>query len=158
NSEDSNYFGLSELFFIHPEATRLYEGLIPSSMWEGNNGYVGIGTLSPTVKLEVNGSVKISSGNGNALILPDGTTQTTAWTGVLCGGDYAESVGVSGERQRYEPGDVLVIDTTHSEGFAQSTEPYASTIAGIYSTKPGAIGRRTTDPDKIKSEIPMAMV
>jgi N-acetylneuraminic acid mutarotase len=44
----------------------------------GNN--VGIGTASPTQKLEVIGNVRIS-GTGNGLAFPDGTTQTTAVTG-----------------------------------------------------------------------------
>jgi hypothetical protein len=30
--------------------------------------------------------------------------------------------------------------------------------AGIYSTKPGVVGKRFTDPERLKEEIPMAMV
>jgi len=41
------------------------------------SGNVGIGTTSPTQKLEVAGNVKIS-GPGNALIFPDSTVQTSA--------------------------------------------------------------------------------
>ncbi len=44
--------GLSELFFIHPEADRPYSGLIPSDMWEANDN-VGIGTTSPETKLDI---------------------------------------------------------------------------------------------------------
>ena len=117
------------------------------------SGNVGIGKTSPAYALDVNGTV-----NSTALRFPDATTQTTAWTGVLCGGDYAESVSVSGKRSQYEPGDVIVIDPANPESFLKSSQPYATTVAGIYSTKPGAIGRRATDPDRIKSEIPMAMI
>lgn len=53
----TTYFGLSEIFFIHPEATRLYEGLLPSDMWEGLNGNVGIGTMNPQSKLAVSGTI-----------------------------------------------------------------------------------------------------
>lgn len=119
---------------------------------------VGIGTSTPGAKLEVNGSIKLSSGSGGGILFPDATTQTTAWTGVLCGGDYAESVEVSGKRSQYEPGDVIVIDPASPENFLKSSTPYATTVAGIYSTRPGAIGRRSTDADRVKSEIPMAMV
>src|SRR5260370_14230567 len=41
------------------------------------SGNVGIGTTSPTQKLEVAGNVKIS-GPGNAMIFPDSTMQTSA--------------------------------------------------------------------------------
>ncbi len=121
-------------------------------------GNVGIGTNAPAAKLEVNGNVKLTAGSGASLTFSDGTAQSTAFTGVLCGGDYAESVEVSGDRKQYEPGDVLVIDPDNSEGFAKSAMPYSTGVAGIYSTKPGVIGRRSTDPDRIQAEIPMAMV
>ena len=128
---------------------------IALNAWGGN---VGIGTTQPGAKLEVNGSVKLSVGSGGGVVFPDSTNQTTAWTGVLCGGDYAESVGVSGKRAQYEPGDVIVIDRSNPETFIRSSTPYSKTVAGIYSTKPGAIGRRSTNPETIKVEIPMAMV
>ena len=34
--------GITELFFIHPEATRLYAGLLPSSLWEIAGGHLAI--------------------------------------------------------------------------------------------------------------------
>lgn len=68
--------------------------------------------------------------------------QSTAWNGVLTGGDYAESVNVSGDRERYEPGDVLVIDAASEGNFLKSSAPYSTAVTGIYSTKPGVVGRR----------------
>ncbi|GDY12901.1 hypothetical protein LBMAG53_17790 [Planctomycetota bacterium] len=65
-------FGISEFFFIHPEATRPYSGLLPSTMWEGTNG-VGIGTTNPLTTFHVLG------GTG-------ATTLTPGTTGVLIGG------------------------------------------------------------------------
>ena len=44
---------------------------------EPNAGNVGIGTTTPGQKLEVVGNLKVS-GAGNALVFPDGTSQTTA--------------------------------------------------------------------------------
>lgn len=96
-------------------------------------------------------------GIGGSIKFSDGTTQSTAWTGSLCGGDYAESVNVSDDRKNYEPGDVLVLDTDHPGNVLKSAEPYSSVVSGIYSTKPGVIGRRQLASDK-SSEVPMAMV
>ncbi|MGA9669635.1 MAG: tail fiber protein [Terracidiphilus sp.] len=120
-------------------------------------GYVGIGTTSPGAKLEVDGNVKLSSGSGASITFQDGTVQTTAFTGVLCGGDYAESVDVTGDRKSYAAGDVLVIDPNDSGKFLKSAEPYSTAVLGIYSTKPGALGRRQPTP-KSADEVPMAMI
>lgn len=65
-STNEGTFGVSELFFIHPEATTPYEGLLSPSLnnWKNNGknlaynaGKVGIGTNSPTNKLDVNGTI-----------------------------------------------------------------------------------------------------
>ena len=115
----------------------------------------GVGLTGRALTINGNGQVGI----GTALILPDGTSQTTAWTGVLCGGDYAEAVNVIGDRERYEPGDVLVIDPDAPGKFLKSAEPYSTAVTGIFATKPGVIGRRQTlDPSTASTEVPMAMV
>jgi hypothetical protein len=119
-------------------------------------GNVGIGTTSPAAKLDVNGSVKIS-GSGASMTFPDGTVQSTAWNGTTCGGDYAESIDVTGDRKSYEPGDVLVVDPKVAGKFLKSSEPYATTVMGIYSTQPGLTGRRVGAP-KTGEEVPMAML
>lgn len=125
----------------------------------GGAGNVGIGTTTPGAKLEVDGNVKLTSGSGASITYADGTVQSTAYTGVSCGGDYAESVDVAGVRTSYEPGDVLVIDPNTEGHFLKSAEAYSTSVTGIYSTKPGFTGRRqTTDRSHMKDEVPMAMV
>lgn len=121
-----------------------------------SSGPVGIG-MSPQYTLDVAGQIHASQAiyASGGVTFSDGSSLTSANT--LCGGDYAESVDVVGNRAQYEPGDVLVLDTGSPGKFLKSTEPYSTVVAGIYSTKPGAIGRRQTTP-KTPDEVPMAMV
>jgi len=126
-----------------------------SSYFNGSN--VGIGTTSPSATLEVNGNVKLTSGSGASVTFADGTVQSTAYTGVSCGGDFAESVDVTGKPKKYEPGDLLVIDPEHPGDFQEAAQPYSTLVAGIYSTKPGYVGRRLTGP-KSPDEVPLALV
>jgi hypothetical protein len=133
-----------------------------------SSGNVGIGTTSPGATLEVNGNARVdgslqlgSSGiqvTSGGIVFPNGGgTQTAAWTGVICGGDFAESVDVNGDRARYEPGDVLVLTSDGKGDVGKSSGPYSTLVAGIYSTKPGTVGRRQIT-EKRADEIPMAMV
>ncbi len=91
------------------------------------------------------------------MIFADNTVQSTAWNGTTCGGDYAESVDVVGDRKSYEPGDVLVIDRASPDKFVHSLQPYSRLVAGIYSTKPGLTGRRQ-GLAVTGEEVPMAML
>jgi hypothetical protein len=131
----------------------------PSTMafFAGANGNVGLGTITPAAKLEVNGNILLTKESKSSITFADGTTQTTAFTGVAPGGDYAESVDVTGERANYVPGDVLVIDPGSPGKFLKSAEPYSTSAAGIYSTKPGTVGRRQATP-RTADEVPMAMM
>jgi hypothetical protein len=124
-------------------------GQRPASVFvQGSSGNVGIGTTNPQAKLEISGSLRFTA---------DGSVQSTAWTGVLCGGDYAEAVDAKGSRKSYEPGDVLVIGDGAEGEVQKSAEPYSTMVAGIFATKPGVIGRRQSLL-KDGAEIPMAMV
>lgn len=169
NSDGSGWaWGSREIVYDYGDGLNYEIDNLNNSTWSnsslvvsgrtGRIGNVGIGTISPTAKLEVNGSMKITSGSGGGVTFSDGTNQVTAWTGVLCGGDYAESVTVNRQNTQYEPGDVIVIDSANPGSFVKSSMPYAKTVAGIYSTKPGVVGKRSVDPKITNSEIPMAMI
>ncbi len=76
-------------------------------------GDIGVGIVSPgsdltglqsappsgTTILEVNGDIALTQGKGGQMYFSDGSVQTTAWNGVLTGGDYAESVNITGHRK-----------------------------------------------------------
>jgi|GEM_PF-1284181 len=115
-------------------------------------GNVGIGTTSPAYKLDVAGQIHTAGG----IVFPDGSIQSVAYAGCT-GGDYAESVNVSGDHNKYAPGDVLVIASDEKGDVVKSTEAYSTMVVGIYSTKPGVLGRRQTSA-KTPDEIPMAML
>lgn len=122
-------------------------------------GNIGIGTATPGAALEVKGSVKLTASSNGGITFEDGTVQSTAFNPALCGADYAESVGVTGDRTRYEPGDVLVIDADAPGKFLKSDLAYSTLVAGIYSTQPGFVGRlHPADAETDKTEVPMAMV
>jgi hypothetical protein len=117
------------------------DGPAATHLWVGENGTPVFAVLS-----------------GGTVQFADGTKQSTAWTGVLCGADYAESVDVTGDRTRYGPGDVLVADPDNPGKFLKSAEPYSTGVAGIYSTKPGVLGSKSNNPQSMSQEVPMAML
>ena len=145
----------------------------PPTTYTGFNGSIGIGTTSPgadlaalpsppsstTPILEVNGVIALMQGKGGSVIFPDGTSQSTAWNGTTLGGDYAEAVDVLGDKKGYESGDVIVIDPTAPGRFVKSDKAYSKLVAGVYSTKPRLVGRRTTaERPNREAEVPMAMM
>jgi hypothetical protein len=145
--------------------------LIPNAEFDLPYGNVGIGTTNPgavppsgyvagTPILEVKGDVVLTKGSGGSITFQDGTTQSTAYTGVTCtGADYAEAIDVTGDRTKYEPGDVLVIDPSVPGKFLKADLAYSTLVAGIYSTKPGFVGRKQpSTPETSATEVPMAMV
>jgi hypothetical protein len=143
----------------HPIIITSIQNNATAGLMVDSSGNIGMGTISPGAKLEVDGNVKLTAGSGASITFADGTVQSTAYTGVTCGGDYAESVDVAGVRTSYEPGDVLVIGPDSGSDVVKSSAPYSTLVTGIYSTKPGVVGRRQTTDLKIsKTEVPMAMI
>ena len=90
----------------------------------------------------------------------DGTGTVFADGGFHPGGaDFAESMAVTGDRAKYEAGDLLVIDPTANRRVALAQQPYSTLVAGIYSTKPGLVGTtRKVDESAPQNEIPLAVV
>ena len=78
---------------------------------------------------------------------------------VAYGLDYAEGVRVN-PTNKYEPGDVLVIDTTGSSPqFSLSTQSNSALVAGVYSTQPAMLATTHPMDEKLAAdEVPIALV
>ena len=74
------------------------------------------------------------------------------------GADFAEAFAVKGPKQSYEPGDVLVIDSSSNRRVQLSQEPYSTLVAGIYSTKPGVLAAPHSLSGQRPEGVPMAVV
>jgi hypothetical protein len=142
---------------------------------------VGIGTTSPyfdyglTVNTggqnnNINGGVVVNATGGNLYLgMTSGVHKFRVDTNGVTyadggfqssGADFAESLSVRGKRSQYEPGDVLEIDQKANRNLALSRHPYATLVAGIYSTKPGLLAspHSIDDPAVKSSEVPLAVV
>ncbi len=74
------------------------------------------------------------------------------------GADIAESFEVEGNKQEYEPGDVLVISTKTDRTIEKSSEAYSSLVAGVYATKPGVLLTENHIDSDLSAEVPMGVV
>jgi hypothetical protein len=108
----------------------------------GGNLYLGMTNTVHKFRVDLNG-----------VAYADGGFQSS-------GADFDESLAVRGERSQYEPGDVLEIDQSANRHLALSRHPYATLVAGIYSTKPGLLATpyNIDDPAPKTTEVPLAVV
>ena len=117
------------------------------------NGGVVSDALGGNIYLGMTNGVHKFRVDTNGVTYADGGFQSS-------GADFAESLAVRGQRTLYEPGDVLEIDETANRRVTLSHQPYATLVAGIYSTKPGLLAtpQQTGDGTAPLSEVPLAVV
>ena len=105
------------------------------------------------------GPLLIGSVNGVHKFKVDGNGNVFASTFNLGGADFAESVAVSEPKDRYEPGETMIIDNALRRTVTRSHTEYSTLVAGIYSTRPGVVASPYEISDsRLASEIPLAIV
>src|ERR1019366_9368618 len=106
------------------------------------------------------GNILVGQNNSANKFRVDGTGKGFFDGGTQTGGaDFAESVAAAPMRNPYEPGDLLVVDTTAKRQLRLATEAYSPLVAGIYSTKPGVLATTHKGTELTPStEIPLAIL
>lgn len=111
---------------------------------EGNNG----------------GNIAVFRSNGVNVARIDNTGKAFFNNGTQVGGaDVAEFFSVEGNRDEYEPGDVLMISTTSDRKVEKSTSSYSTLVAGVFATKAGLmLTEENAEKDQLQQMVPMGVI
>jgi trimeric autotransporter adhesin len=74
------------------------------------------------------------------------------------GADVAEMFSVEGERNEYEPGDVLVISDELDRTVEKSSSRSSTKVAGVYATRPGVVLTERNVEEKLDDLVPMGVI
>ena len=89
----------------------------------------------------------------------DGTGKGFFNGGTQAGGaDLAEAFDVTGNRNEYEAGDVLIISVSKDRAVEKSYQAYSALVAGVYATKPGVLLTEEDIETDISDKVPMGVV
>lgn len=122
-----------------------------------SNAGTGTGLLvnhtgpSGSIAVFQSGGANVARINKAGMAFFNGGTQNS-------GADVAESFAVTGQRNAYEPGDVLVIATHTDRMVEKSSEPYSTLVAGVFATKPGVLLTEDQIDADLSGEVPMGIV
>lgn len=148
---------------------------IPNSKWHGlqidNTGWAGVWvaksgydgfqvTLAGRDGFRVDsvGRDYIRAGSESELdfrVTGNGTAYADGgWKGAA---DFAELIETEAEASSYEAGDVLIISPNKARSVTLCSQPYSTSVMGIYSTKPGFVGSSHPMQEQYENEIPVAI-
>jgi hypothetical protein len=112
-------------------------GLVTETNTEGGTGGTGIKSIIGQAG-SANHAVFETNGTNVARIDENGRGYFNGGT-TNSGADVAELFAVVGNKNTYEPGDVLEISTTDDRKMVKSSGAYSTLVAGVYATKPGLL-------------------
>lgn len=119
----------------------------------------GTGTATLINHTGSSGSVAVFQSNSTnvARINKSGTGYFNGGT-VNSGADVAELFDVTGNRDSYEQGDILVISKSGDRQVEKSNTPYSTLVAGVYATKPGVMLTEENIESDLSNKVPMGVV
>jgi hypothetical protein len=75
------------------------------------------------------------------------------------GADVAEYFDVEGQKNEYEPGDVLIISQSSDRKVEKSQQAYSTLVAGVYATKPGLLlTEKNAVENQLQDMVPMGVI
>ena len=132
-------------------------GIANDRLFLQNGGNIGIGTLTPTAKLEVNGTLKVS-GNGHIEVLGQANVNDAAIILGRSSGDpgslfIVPKLGTGGYNSLSQEGDFGLFWRANSKQDAGNLVigPWNDTTAGIKITASGNVGIGTATPEQMLS-------
>lgn len=136
----------------------------------GISGGTGVGGRFENVNAANTNDVLqvLSNSTGNLMVLKksgsnvariDATGRGYFNGGTVSGGaDLAEAFDVEGDKQTYEPGDVMVISTINDRTLTRSDDAYSGLVVGVYATKPGILLTEDLIDGMVEDKIPLGVV
>jgi hypothetical protein len=110
----------------------------------------GSGSGNPAVFKANNGNVARIDNTGKGFF--NGGTQ-------VGGADVAEFFDIEGNKNDYEPGDVLDISQNSDRKVEKSSKPYSTLVAGVYATRPGLmLTEKNAEQNNLKDMVPMGVI
>lgn len=129
-----------------------------TALYATTNG-TGSGLMVENFNVGVVNSLATFRKSGNNVARIDGTGKGYFNGGTQSSGaDVAEAFDVTGNRNEYETGDVLIISIDKDRAVERSSQPYSTLVAGVYATKPGVLLTEENIESDISDKVPMGVV